>query len=394
MKRPTSVAITILLVLFGHPIFAQYFGPIETALTSLSINANPRSGGIADIGVVSSNFYSDRSTTDNPGIFFNGDQKVTTNLSFLPLQSPFINDIYFLQFGAAYSINKKNIISIGTKYFSLGNVTFTDIVGNVTGESKPYEFIQDVRITHAFSDYWSAGITAKYFISNLREGLYIQGSESKPVNSFAVDLGVEYENKSSLNKDLDLNYSLGAAIMNFGPRVRYGGPGSQKEFISTQFQFGFLLGPQFKLSSISNLNIDFAYQLEKQLVPSTPIYLWDYNGPVLDDNGNLIIESGKDPDISPFRALYQSFYDAPEGTKEIDEFVHRTGLEVRWTKNDTYFLAFRLGNIYGHSKTEKVRLTTMGIGFGVAWFSINCRSIIGDSPYIHYRNSIGIGIRI
>ena len=389
-----KISSLLFFILISGVSLGQYINPIPTAVPFLSYNPDARLGGFANIGVVSPSFYKSQAVNSNPGVFNRDGRVLNVSFSYMPFLRDIIDSVSIRQIGASFKINNKNSISIQIKYFDLGNIIFTDIVGSVTGNYEPKEFSQDVRFTHAINEHWSGGIGIKYILSNLTGGRYIQGVESKAVNSFAADIGTEYANNIKIDESTELNYSFGLAVLNFGPRVSYTA-NTDKDFIPTNLQLGFLLEPQFKIGQKTTLTFDLAYQLEKQLVPSPPLYLYDENGPVVNNDGDQIIESGKDPDISPFVALYQSFYDAPDGfTGELHEIVHRVATEMRLSHNNIFHFALRYGVTTGYLNDENININTIGVGFGVMWFTIDYRRAFISDMNIPTKHAISVGIEL
>ena len=389
-----KISSLLIFIIISGVSSGQYINPIPTAVPVLSINPDARLGGFANIGVVSPSFYKSKAVNSNPGLFNRDGRILDVSFSYMPYLRDIIDGVSIRQIGASFKINNKNSISIQLKYFDLGNITFTDVIGNVTGTFHPRELSQDIRFTHAINEHWSGGIGVKYILSDLAGGQYVQGSESKAMNSFAADFGTEYVNNIILDESTELNYSFGLAVLNFGPRVSYTA-NAEKDFIPTNLQLGFLFEPKFKIDQNTTLTFDLAYQLEKQLVPSPPLYLSDENGLVINDDGDQIIEFGKDPDISPFTALYQSFYDAPDGfTGELNEIVHRVATEMRLSHNNIFHFALRYGVTTGYLNDENININTIGVGFGVMWFTIDYRRAFISDMNIPTKHAISVGIEL
>ena len=78
------------------------------------------------------------------------------------------------------------------RYFSLGNITFTDQFGTTIRDFKPNEFAFDVVYSRKLSDNFSAGLAARYIYSNLTGGTSVGGADTKPGQSAAADLSIYY----------------------------------------------------------------------------------------------------------------------------------------------------------------------------------------------------------
>ena len=104
----------------------------------------------------------------------------------MPYLKNIIDGATYMQLGATLKLNEKNSISIETKYFTLGDIIFTDIVGNVTGSNTTKEISQGVKFAHAFNENFSLGVGAKYFYSNIAGDQYVGGRKTRNINSFAL----------------------------------------------------------------------------------------------------------------------------------------------------------------------------------------------------------------
>lgn len=107
--------------------------------------------------------------------------------------------------------------------------------------------------------------------------------------------------------------------------------------------------------------------VEKYLVPTPPTYYYYY-----DENDTLVEMKGNTPDISVFRALYESFYDAPDGGREeMKELIHKLGIEAHLNFSKDFTLAFRRGvHIENENKGRGMAYYT-GLGLLIHGFSFD-----------------------
>jgi hypothetical protein len=201
-------------------------------------------------------------------------------------------------------------------------------------------------------------------------------------------MGISYRKKYVLSEQFDLNTNLGSSINNLGPKVSYD-DGITHNFILTNLKMGALVSPEYTMSNKFNLNWEFAIQLEKYLVPSLPIYA---------SNNNQLIIKGYNPDISAFRALYQSFYDSPEGfSGELKEFKFKFGTELRANYENKIYLALRYGKYNETSIIEDNYLTSTGIGIGLYGFSIDFKHVepnLTSNPNTNYAITLGYRVNL
>jgi hypothetical protein len=344
----------VIVIIFSISVFGQsYNNVLQPAMPFLTINSTGRILGFGDINVVSSEFYSDAGLFGNPSLLSNNSRDIGAYYSYMPWMKNVVEGMNFKNFGAYGAINSKHAIGISAKYFNLGVIEMTNDQGEYLYTEKPKEYFYQLTYKYSFNPKVSFGADIKYIESSL-------SSKSKK-STFAIDLGFNYRNTTKI-KTTDIKYNLGAAISNFGPRIKYDDFGNNnsdnsnfESFLPATIMIGGLINPTFILKEDLKLNIEIAYQAEKLLVPTPPVY---------DTSGYII--SGKDPDISPFRALYQSFYDAPGGFKEEwHEIIHKIGNEYRITYKDKYHLAFRWGISREHQTKGNRKYNYSGVELNV-----------------------------
>lgn len=366
-----QIIIVILFLSHGYYSFSQYTLPI------LDLNTNARLGGFGEVGVVSSRFYKNTGVYQNPALISNNSRNAGVDLFYSP-EFGTLNDYGVAGF---FAVDSSNAIGVNFSYFDYGNITLTDETGQLSDRVNPYDLYFKVAYNHAFSKLISTGIALKYLRSNMYSVNY---TNEKTVNSIALDVGFNYNKTYSLNNNSFLNTSAGLAINNFGPRVSYAN-NSKKEFIPTKLSVGVFINPDIGIKQKLRLNIELGYQAEKYLVPTPPIY---------DLDGNIV--EGYNPDISSFKALYQSFYDAPGGfEEEIDEIRHKFGSEFRISYSDFLYFAFRHGRSIENELKGDRNYQTFGYGVGIYGFTFDYMNIRpGDNTTIDNNWLLTLGYTI
>ena len=101
------------------------------------------------------------------------DQKFGASMSYTPwLRNLGVNDIYlaylsgFYQFGSGV----KQAVGVSLRYFSLGEIQWTDYNATPLGTGSPREFEFAASYARQLSENFSVGATAKYVYSNLATG--------------------------------------------------------------------------------------------------------------------------------------------------------------------------------------------------------------------------------
>lgn len=111
---------------------------ITTAVPFLLITPDARAGGLGDAGCASTpDVYSNYWNTSK-NVF--SEKKNGISFSYTPWLIALVPDIRLLDMSLYKKIGKKNAVGISGRYFSLGDITFTDILGNIMGQFSPREY--------------------------------------------------------------------------------------------------------------------------------------------------------------------------------------------------------------------------------------------------------------
>ena len=300
---------------------------ITTAVPFLMIAPDARGGALGDAGVSTS--PDANSMHWNPAKYAFVDKQMGFSLSFSPWLRKLVNDIYLGYLTGYYKIDDRQTVAMSLRYFSLGEILFTDEIGNPLNYYSPYEFALDGTYARKFSEKWSGGVAARFIYSNLTQGQFVGGSESSAGISVAADVSIYYQNDIEMGA-IDGVFAWGLNISNIGTKISYSQTNIEKDFIPTNFR----IGPSLKINIDEYNSMTFTLDINKLLVPTPPYYLRDENGPVTDTvTGELIIAKGMDPNVSVVQGMIQSWYDAPGGfSEEMREFSFAGGIEY-WYNN-------------------------------------------------------------
>ena len=312
---------------------------ITTALPFMSITPDSRAGGMGDAGTALS--PSSSSVYWNTSILSFSDQTSEVSLSYTPWLRQLTNDIHLSYLSGYYKINKSHTIGGALRYFSLGEITFTDASGNVIRDDKPSEF--EITGAYAFrlSNKLSLGINGKFAYSNLTGGLTVGGVNTKPGVVGAADLSFTYYNDDAKIGNLDGVYTFATTINNIGNKVAYSELDT-RDFIPMNLK----IGNSFLANFDAYNKVTFSLDLQKLLVPTPPSYYFD--------GQDYIMTSGLNPDVGVINGMIQSFYDAP-GNVVVDD--------------DDVPIADADGN-YEVVKGTRFReeLSEINIAFGTEWW--------------------------
>lgn len=348
---------------------------ITTAMPFLSINPDSRSGAMGDAGTALSPNAS--ALYWNTASIAFSQKNSELGISYVPWLRQLTNDIHLSYVSGYKKIGDRQAFTGALRYFSLGNITFTNDKGDVTRDFNPNEFELAVGYAFKLSDRMSIGMNGKFAYSNLTGGSVVPGAQTKPGVAGIADISFMYQNKDLRFNGKNAVYTFGATINNIGNKVTYSSAGSGSDFIPTNLKIGSSLLTEIDVYNKFTVSLD----LQKLLVPTPPVY-----------SGGALI-AGKDNNVGVIAGMIQSFYDAPgvvmkdasnkpiltdgkaqveKGSvlkEELSEINIASGLEYSYNK----VLAIRGG--YFHESTTKGgrQFFTFGVGlkYNVIGFDIS-----------------------
>ena len=294
--------ISTFFVVFPRLILSQaesndlQLNTITTALPFMAITPDSRAGGMGEAGTA----LSPSSTSvywNTAGLSF-AEKNSELSLSYTPWLRQLTNDMHLSYLSGYLRVNKKHAIGGALRFFSLGEITFTDASGNVLRNDKPSEF--EVTGAYAFklSDKFSIGVNGKFAYSNLTGGLTVAGVMTKPGKVGAADLSMTYFNDRVKIGRNNATYTLATTINNIGNKVAYSVL-AKRDFIPMNLKIGNALTLKYD----SYNTITYALDIQRLLVPTPAFY---------DNiNGQVTMLSGRSGDVGVINGMLQSFYDAP-----------------------------------------------------------------------------------
>jgi hypothetical protein len=341
---------------------------ITTAVPFLMIAPDARSGAMGDAGVASTPDAS--SMHWNPAKYAFIEKDMGISVSYSPWLRELVNDINLAYVSGYKKIDKMSAIGASLLYFSLGDITFTDVVGNSLGNYRPSEFAFDLTYSRKLSDVFSAAIAARYINSNLTQGQSTSGGqETHAGQSVAADVAFYFQKPVRFDRNLKGTLAFGANISNLGAKISYTET-TERDFIPANLRLGTALTLNIDDFNKLSILLDF----NKLLVPTPPIYDIDTLGnPLYSPDGKKIILSGKDPNVGIVSGLFQSFSDAPGGfEEELREFTYSIGAEY-WYDNQ---FAIRAGYFHESMYKGNRQYFTLGAGLKYNVFGLDFAYLI------------------
>ena len=337
---------------------------IQTAVPFLTIAPDSRAGALGDGGAATSADVNSQHW--NIGKYAFIDSKGGFAISYTPWLRNLIPDINLAYLAGFFRVDEQQVISTSLRYFSLGNITFTNIDGSFAGQYNPNEFAIDAGYSRLFTENWSGGIAFRFIRSDLTSGQTTSdGQQTKAGISFAADLGFYYQNQVDVGTS-DGEWAAGIAITNMGTPISYS-VDADKTPIPTNLR----LGGRFTYNIDEYNSIAFHSDFNKLLVP-TPAH---YEEDTL--TGEQVVVRGKEKPGSAVMGMVQSFYDAPgvlqeDGDysaiqEEINEISFSFGLEY-WYRNQ---FAIRTGYFHEHASKGNRKYFTVGVGLKLNVFALD-----------------------
>jgi hypothetical protein len=362
---------------------------ITTAVPFLSISPDSRAGGMGDAGVASS--------ADVNSIHWNAsklafaEKQMGFGLSYTPWLKALVPDINLYYMSGYYKMKSAGTLGASLRYFSLGDITFTDINGNTVGQFRPNEFSVDVAYARKLSKVFSIGGAVRYINSSLTKGTFVDGSSTRPGRAVAVDVSALYRKDEVKLGSKKATVSAGVNFSNIGQKINYTTANTTlntSNFLPMNMRLGG--GLNIKLDDYNTLGI--IADVNKLLVPTAPIYQVDAAGNKIDDgNGGYEIAAGKNPNRGVASSVFTSFNDAPGGGKEeLHEISYATGLEYWYNK----MFALRTGYFYEHLTKGGRQYLTMGAGLRFNVFGLDFAYLVPTQKAIRspLQNTIRVSL--
>jgi len=350
MKKVT-VKLTALVMMLGIADFAKAqteanpINVVTSAVPFLRISPDARGGGMGDLGIATS--------PDANSAFWNlAKTPFNTNtgglsVTYTPwLKDLGLNDVYLASLSGFYKLDDDQALAGSLRYFSLGNIQFTDALGNELSSFRPREFAVDLGYSRKLSKKLSLGVALRYINSNLANGTF-NGMAYKAGSAVAGDLSLfHYGIKADGS---GINYGL--TLTNLGSKISYTSDATQKDYIPANLG----LGMTYTKAIDETNKLTFGVDIHKLLVPTPPSSF---------DSAGL----AKYRSQGVVGSWFKSFGDAPGGfSEEIKEFSASLGAEYWY--NDQF--AFRAGYFYENPVKGNRKYFTLGAGLKYNNFGLN-----------------------
>lgn len=341
---------------------------IITAVPFLRIIPDARFGAMGDAGIAVD--------ADPNSMHFN-----SSNLSFAQkdfsisatytpwLRALGLNDVFLSYISTYKHIDDRQTLGGSLRYFSLGQIQYTDDQGNPLQMVRPRELEMTFAYARKMSENFSTSLALKYIFSSLGSGA-VNGDVLTPAHAFAADVSFTYRQPLTI-ADKKANLNFGMVFSNLGSKISYT-RSANKDYLPANFGFG----TAFEYNFDEHNSITIAVDINKLMVPTPiPRSMDDGQGnfipnPDFDADGNGIPDyKEKSVPVS----IFSSFGDAAGGFgEEMRELMFSMGMEYWYNKQ----FAVRFGHYNEHRTKGNRKFFTVGLGLRYNIFNINFSYLI------------------
>jgi hypothetical protein len=308
-------------------------------------------------------------------------------IAYSPWLNSLVNDIHLAYLSTFYRPTENDAIAFALRYFSLGDIQFTNEIGTLLYIAKPNEFTLDFTYARKLSQIVSMALTPRFVYSNLGTGLQSQstGADMKPGLAGAIDISL-FVNKEFMHNNSSIKSSalmFGANISNIGNKVSYSSE-ARRDFLPCNLRLG--LGYALNIDDYNTIAV--TVEVGKLLVPTPTTYYLN------EDSVRVPYGNGKDLDqINPIVGMARSFYDGLGGYKanpkgcfneEIREILWQLGLEYAY--RDILFV--RTGMFMENKYKGNRKFITVGAGVKYSIFAIDVSYLFALTQYHPLENSM------
>lgn len=336
---------------------------IISAVPFLRIVPDARAAGMGDAGIAT--------TADPNAMHFNAsklafaEDDMGASATYSPwLRSLGLQDVYLAYLTGYKKVDDNQAVGVGLRYFSLGDIAFTDDSGESLGSGRPNEFEIAVAYSRKLAENFSAALTGKFIYSNLAAGQQVDNIDITAGKAGAVDISFSYISQNMDLGEASSTLRLGAAITNIGSKISYT-KSQYKDFLPANLG----IGAAWDIDFDDYNRLTLAADINKLLIP-TPIHPNDENY----DTDNNDIPDYREKAL--FSGVLGSFGDAPNGfSEEMKEFMFSVGAEYWYDEQ----FAVRAGYYYENPTKGNRQFLTLGLGLKYNIFGMNLSYLVPTS---------------
>lgn len=317
---------------------------ITTGVPFLSVSADARAAGMADVGVATS--ADAFSQQWNPAKYAFAIDKQGFSISYTPYLTDLANDIALGQLTYYNRISERSAFATSLRYFSFGDIELREFANDEPRIVSPNELALDGSYSLKLSEKFSMAVAGRYIRSNLK--VASANGDASAANSFAIDIAGFYQGEEIAFDSFNGRWRAGFNIQNLGPKISYDNDNLSSNFLPANLKLG--AGFDFILDEYNKVAVNL--ELNKLLVPTPK----DFNGDGKIDG----IDREEYDKIGWTSGIFKSFGDAPDGfSEELKEVTYAAGVEYLY--QDSF--ALRLGYFNESLLKGARKYFSLGAGF-------------------------------
>ncbi|HTG67549.1 MAG TPA: type IX secretion system outer membrane channel protein PorV [Flavobacterium sp.] len=339
---------------------------ITTAVPFLTVSADARAAGMADIGVATS--ADAFSQQWNPAKYAFALDKQGVSVSYTPYLTGLANDISLGQFTYYNKISDRSAFAGSLRYFGFGDIELrkTGDPDEQFATVAPNEFAIDGSYSLKLSEKFAMAVGARFIHSNLK--VATDNGDATAASSFAIDVAGFYQSEEKAYSSFNGRWRAGFNIQNLGPKISYDNDEISSNFLPANLKLG--TGFDFIFDDYNKLGLNL--EINKLLVPTPKVGYngdtftgKDMNGDGTVDNTDYDLANNEYRKIGWVSGVFKSLGDAPDGfSEELKEVMYSVGAEYSY--QDAF--AMRLG--YHHENIDKSGLKYFSLGAGFKYTSL------------------------
>ena len=362
-----KILISLAVILCAGVVRAQAvaddtMNPLITSMPSLSIAPDARAAGMGDVGVATEADFNAQYWNPAKYAYMYSKGGITAN--YTPWLRKLVGDIDLAYLAGFYNFGDLGGgIGASFTYFSMGDVSLTDGSGNVLQNVRPNEWALDLSYFRKLHEYVSMSVALRFLYSDLNNGYNSStsgGSEMRPAKTAAADIALYYRQPIDLPMG-ESHFSLGFSLKNLGGKMTY--DQATSNFIPASMNIG--VGYELPCDKYNFLT--FNIEANKMLVPSR------YSKFAPDQTTHRYTDA-EYTDLNSAKGWFQSFADAPGGTKEEFNEV-RWGAGIEYSYNKQFFA--RAGYSYENYYKGNRNYITFGAGFHLSIVTLDVSYCVG-----------------
>ncbi len=160
LKGTTAFILSLFAFISSQAQDANRINVVTSAVPFLRISPDARAGGMGDVGIAT--------TPDANSSFWNlaktpfAQSRTSIAVTYTPwLKDLGLNDVYLASLAGYHKIDDEQAVSSSIRYFSLGNIQFTDFAGNDLQSFRPREFSIDLGYSRKLNEKLGIGVALR-----------------------------------------------------------------------------------------------------------------------------------------------------------------------------------------------------------------------------------------